>query len=357
MERILKRYLWITGTGALIVLVAPWLVVIGMLFLIVPGLVLMLLPTAFLWGATFAFLWRQLKDRFDRRTAAAGALIASSFLFLILPIPAQVTARSSISHHDQPDVIPATPVTLSGDVRLDLNRPAWDQAKSARFGRNLRPHACDALCVALLMEAHVTSVTVNRSEAPKARRKTTNAHGLTIFARTYRLYPVSQCGGKIPVQPVLTFGGKLWGARREERERLKVRWQQKLETEFCIASAPPLTAYDFVVREDTAYFPPRTRLGNWSLRPAPTKMRYVEIRKGGRKTIARIQRVSAKVPSLPLMAWINGNMMSSPRFGWARTTIDDGKGAPPTLAVIDAVRLYTTLPQSLSTATNQSHDN
>ncbi len=305
----------------------------------------MLLPTAFMWGATFAILRKILMKRFDKRKTAIFASGTAALLLVSVPIPARMLAASNVAQHTIEDILPSAPITPFGTVRLDLIRPDWDQNKSARLERNLRPYACDSLCVSFLFAPNVTSVTVNKSRDAKEDPRKVNAMGLTSSARTYQLLPRSQCANHMTVEPRLMFGEKLWGTRRVDWENIEATWRKKLASEFCILSEPPIPQYDLLLREAKEQDPANAKPRTWSLGPSPTHIRDLAIRDGNGEFLLHLHQVSAQAPAIPLVASINGPIQSG--FDWNKSTFDDGKAAPPTLEIVEAVRIFTTIPQSL----------
>lgn len=346
MERLLNRYLWITGIGGTIVLIIPQLVLLGAIFFVLPGIILALMPTAFFWGATFALLWRVFSKWFGRDLSAFLALAAAALLMVVIPMVSQHFAIQQVATHSGADIIPSTPIALSGNVRIDLDRPRWDQNKSARIERNLRPYACDTLCVALLFSPNIDSVTINKSADTVKFLKSADARGLTRSARTYRVVPKAQCAGQVVVEPAFVYGTEVLNGTNENQKQILAVWQSKMESEACIVASTPPPTHDFLLREDTITKPADAKIGEWWLVPSPANIKYVEIRRGNGDHLLLLQRVSIKAPSYPLMAAINGDLTTD-TFGWARTTIDDGKDKSLPLEVIDAMRRYTTLPFSL----------
>ncbi|WP_028969393.1 hypothetical protein [Sphingomonas sp. URHD0057] len=149
-----KTALIVSGVLALIALAAPGLVILGFFLLIIPGLILSLAPTVFVYLLLIAII---------RAVApvppgaigwiASVALAAGIGWAATLPLREAQTLRWRAQL--KPEVIPAAPLQLAGDISLDLPPP---------FRRKRDGSGCDYLCAALLDTAGVTSVTVSDGE-------------------------------------------------------------------------------------------------------------------------------------------------------------------------------------------------
>ena len=78
MARIVNLYLIVTGITTALVLMMPWLVVLGFFALILPGLILGWTPTAFLWGLGFALPWYLLRPILGDYLAIVPAMLVAA---------------------------------------------------------------------------------------------------------------------------------------------------------------------------------------------------------------------------------------------------------------------------------------
>jgi|GEM_PF-2426382 hypothetical protein len=149
----LKLWLIVWGVAAFIALAAPGIVAVAM-FLIVPGLILIAAPTIFLYSAMFAVFRRLLVMSSGlKRDVIAG--LCSLLLGWTLALPGAVVGRTAFARANLPEVKPASPVKLAGNVRVEL--PKFSSIKHDFT------ESCSALCAALLDTPDVQSVTVAES--------------------------------------------------------------------------------------------------------------------------------------------------------------------------------------------------
>ncbi|QQV77577.1 hypothetical protein H5J25_01865 [Sphingomonas aliaeris] len=314
MPRWLKLYLSVTGPLALVALAMPGLVVFGLFLLIIPGLILGFAPTAFLWGCIFAALrWlgaRWLAERW--RTPAA--LVATIALLIAFPTISILEARERAALYDLPDRIPAAPIRPTGDIRLESRLPRWDNPNRNLLG--FRPYSCDNLCLALLFEPGVRSVTVNSSARLSHGEITDGIGRLDGYSRTYRLLPKGQCA--MPLDPDLVGRDGLYGTTPEENRAIAAYWALRLGNDVCLAGETARTGWDVLIRSGEwtsgAPFP-----NPWSLSPQPAVARYFEVR-DRRGPLARRFEVSVRALSLPFVIASMGGLENF-RFGWGFGTI------------------------------------
>jgi hypothetical protein len=225
------RIAWVMiGIAALLVLAVPHLVVLGFFFLILPGIILVLLPTVFIY-LTGTLAVRLLLPI----GSAALANLAAFGIVLLLGWGAMQPFRASeVARYESaalPDISPAEPLLLQGNVRLEV-------AESS--GRQKVEPACDHLCIALLDLAGVTSVT------------------LVIGDRgaTYQLVAAtaSPAAGLFPEDPGRILN-KLPGAgnfkqRDAAGKALEAHWALRLATNERLVTRPalPPTDADWVLR-------------------------------------------------------------------------------------------------------------
>src|SRR4051794_16213370 len=144
----LKLWLIVWGVLAFVALAAPGVLTVSM-FLIIPGLFLIAAPTIFLYSAMFAVFRRLLVMSSGlKRDVIAG--LCSLLLGWTLALPGAVVGRSAFARASLPEVQPASPVKLSGNVRVEV--PKFGSGK-LDFSES-----CNALCAALLDTPDVQSV-------------------------------------------------------------------------------------------------------------------------------------------------------------------------------------------------------
>lgn len=145
----LKWWLIVWGLLGFAALSAPGLVAVG-IFFIVPGLVLLAAPTVFGYSLVFAVVrqYLQLRGSAVKEATAVGIAL---MLGWAAAQPWRLPELQEFQRANLPDVQPASPVQLAGDVRLDL---PW------RNYPKIDPDKCDALCAAVLDTPGVRSVTV-----------------------------------------------------------------------------------------------------------------------------------------------------------------------------------------------------
>lgn len=152
----LRGLVILTGIISAIVWSAPSIVTIGFFLLIIPGLVLASMPTLFVYLLAALMIRSVLPLQGWPATATAlGIAVALGF---ILPQPLRLIHKAHYDSAMQPEVVPAQPVRLAGEVLLINQQPS-------HYGRG--DPVCDALCAALLATPGVTGVTI-RNEAADA---------------------------------------------------------------------------------------------------------------------------------------------------------------------------------------------
>jgi hypothetical protein len=153
-----KTALIVSGVLALIALASPSLVILGFFLLIIPGLILSLAPTVFIYLLLIAII----RAILPLPSGVAGWVIPVLLAAIVgwaatLPMREFETLRWRAQL--KPEVVPAQPVKLGGDIRLTLPPP---------FRRKTDAATCGDLCAALLDTPGITSVTV--SDGGAARR-------------------------------------------------------------------------------------------------------------------------------------------------------------------------------------------
>jgi len=153
--------LWLIGWGVLafIALKAPAVVAAG-LFLIVPGLILLAAPTIFLYSAMFALLRYLLPARPGLPGLMLNAIAALLSLMFgwVIAQPVAIVERRAFARANLPEILPASPVKLAGNIRLELPKNSFSVKDT--------PENCRALCAALLDTPGVESVTLAETGRP-----------------------------------------------------------------------------------------------------------------------------------------------------------------------------------------------
>jgi len=330
MTRIVNLYLLVTGGLAALVLMMPWLVILGAFLLILPGLILGLAPTAFMWGLGFAIPWYALRIALgDYLAIVPAAAIAAAFFWLV-PQSSIVTSKARLAQSVKPELIPSQPIGLSGNILLsDFSMTLAKQQPNTKFDREelaQRPYICNALCAALLATPGVTSVTVNSNN--RAEEGNTP---LTPHARTFRVVPKSQCP-RPSVRPTTPDElGLVRGGSSRERIRqavarpLQAEWDVRLSTTDCIVAEPPRTEYDFIIRKHSYHAFEKESPGrpHWSLRPLAVWVDRLDVTDGAGRML--LSKTSAWTRSLvaPLLIAPEGGLENF-AFQWGRKRLSNG---------------------------------
>jgi hypothetical protein len=325
-NKLLALYLLLTGAISAVVLLAPSLVVLGFYLFILPGLILSLMPTAFLWGCVFAAAWYATKSFLgDTALAALLAAALSALTLFAVTQPFRAAGQALYAETLLPDVTPPFRIPMSGDVRIELPAPRWDNL-NPRGPNKLRGFACDNLCVALLFTPGVDSVTINRTTPllPGQRRK--GAPAFDREAQTYRLVPPSACpqGG---LRPDLQGRNGLFPAPGEEGRALLAEWQARLALQHCLQRSAPLEQQDILIRHRREFAPSRFAK-YWGLPPQISAMESVELQNATGEVLLRRLEVSVAMPS----PWLTISFTGGPgsmRAGWGRTVLTNKSAASP----------------------------
>lgn len=294
----LMTYLLITGIGAVIALVFPSLVAIGML-LIVPGLILALMPSAFLYGLVFAGFRLLLGGMLDGVPLDIAAALATAALMWVIPQPTMRLATARLAKLRQGDIIPPAPIALSGHVFI---RQPWGKG-------------CDALCAALLKTPGVLSVTRApvRGKSMTYRLVSTDTPGESITPAGFGFTPPSK---------------RLADPRLADRYDMEAEWNLMLSSlglkligrEENITPDFTLVMADGPVG-DTGLVSRRSI--NWSLRASEVHRTAFEILDREGTLLLRQAILSSTMPSAPLFIGTIGGLENF-RFQFARKRIGDG---------------------------------
>lgn len=152
-----RTALIVSGVLAFIALAAPGLVVLGFFLLIIPGLILSLAPTVFVYLLLIAIIrWILPIPPGIGGWIASIALAAAIGWLATMPMRQLETLRWRA--HITPEVTPAAPIALSGDVLLETPPP---------FRRKRDGSGCDYLCAALLDTPGIASVIVRDEQGSR----------------------------------------------------------------------------------------------------------------------------------------------------------------------------------------------
>lgn len=209
---------------------------------------LLLAPTAFLylagvWGVSALLPIRQV---WLARGAALVIVVGAASL-AVLPLRLAAIADFEAQAQQQ-DIIPDTPLVLTGDVRIETE---WDYSD--------RPRPCDDLCLALLDLDGITSVTLAEP-----------SHTIT-----YRLVPSDAADPAAVVKPSNPGGFSAWGGSGRESVVMEAYWQERLAGPDRLVRGPPPARADYTIE----LYAPSIRQGD--------------------KIIARWVNVTKRVPIIP----------------------------------------------------------
>ena len=319
MMKFLTLYLGVTGVAAFIALAAPGLVVLGFFLFVIPGLLLSLAPTAFLWGCLFTACWIGLRTILPEMliTAILAAVLTGAALVAVTQ-PNRTAGAMIYRSSLLPDVTPAEPIKMRGDIRIDVPLPRWDNVNS-RGKAGLRGYSCDNLCLALLFTPGVTGVTINKSTGFSRDDHRNGTGGYDAEARTYRLVPKAQCGDG-GLLPDLVGRNGLFAGSMEANTALSAEWNLKLASEVCLVQTATPARHDLNIREGS--YGGAARRSSWSLLPSPARIEYLEIRDGGGPVLLRRFKSTVQILSRVLHVWGDGGIDNF-TFGWGRTPLSN----------------------------------
>lgn len=209
---------------------------------------LLLAPSAFLylgtiWGVSAVLPIRQV---WLARGAALVIVVGAASLAVL---PLRLAAIADFEKQAKvKDIIPAAPIVLSGDVRIETD---WDDPDG--------PRPCDDLCLALLDLDGVTSVTM---AGPSQ-------------ATAYRLVPAEAADPAAVVTPSYPGGFIEWGGSGGDSGKVDAYWEARLAGPERLVRSPPPDRADY------------------TLDPGTPKILH------GNKVIARWVNVYRRVPIIP----------------------------------------------------------
>lgn len=318
MSKIITVYLIVTGIGAFIALAMPTLVILGFYLLILPGLILSLMPTAFLYGVIFAAGWVVARMVFgDGIIPVVAGLGTLALVVTTVPMPTRAADLAAYKASNLPDVAPAKPIELQGDLRFNFDNPKTNKS-SGPYVKGQAGYACDSYCMAALFTPGVTSVTVDKVSL--------DDHGKpSADARTYRLARRPECSSNIEID-FNSIHAPLQGEpgsgmdNHEDGKVLVSQWALKLASEFCLVMEPPLQTHDLTITERLIG---STSRSGWGFEQAVPSSQTIEVHRGN-SLIYRDHQSSITTLTKPLLIAFSGSGNSS--FGWARTTTNSKRG-------------------------------
>ncbi|MBV2149615.1 hypothetical protein KRZ98_15185 [Sphingobium sp. AS12] len=301
----LKRYLIFTGTLSAILLIAPGLLIFGLMLMVLPGVFLAVMPTAFLWGAMFAAFYWAGGFLLSPLRAAMLAIAVTAGLVWAIPQPSISAGRRLAANHQLTNVKPVGPIKPFGDIRMESSIPD--------YGRD--PFSCDSRCVALLFEDSVHSVTVNSSRGLSFDNIQRGAAPLSHLAQTYRLKPLSEC----PASPTVDRNLKSpFGETEQDRWKLGRLHEEYLANDVCLIAEPPLTDYDLLLREGLWGRGWGAGKHSWLLSRNRIILAYVEIRDRSHRPLFRAADTAVEMPIPVLTILPNMEHVFDYQWEWGR---------------------------------------
>lgn len=308
----LKTLVLISGAISALVWLAPSLVTIGFFMLIIPGMILAIMPTVFVYLLA-ALLIRMILP-FSGPPATLAALAIAVAIGFILPEPWRLMQTAQYRSAMKPDVLPAEPIRLAGEVLVVRQRDARSSVADVR---------CEALCAALLATPGVTGVTWRETWLGRD----------DIRQRHFRLDPAAagKADGKGPLRPediVMHLPeinaphqkGEKLTARSERRQEIeqavKSDWTIRLATQAAIVEAPegPAPAWTISIIDDVG--------GGWKPRTS-----RVELAAGQGDPVLRSSLVSQKLLARPFHFGFEGGIDNA-RFVVAHTRLANAPAYP-----------------------------
>ena len=334
MQKYIALYLKVTVVPAVVALLFPSLVIWGTYLLVVPGLILAIAPTAFLWGCVFAAFWVAVKTPLgDTVVAALAAGLLTGALLYAVTQPFRIAGNALYREALLPDVNPPSRIAMTGDVRIDVPLPRWDNVNKRGKGQQ-RGFACDNLCLALLFTPGVKSVTINRSRGASHADPGAGEQEFDPEARSYWLTPRAECaeGG---LRPDLEGRVGLFPGSLEEGKALAARWELRLANEVCLQRSAAIGRHDILIRHRRD---PATVRGRqlWSLAPHVTAREDIEAQDASGKVLLRRLHISVCMPSRLLAIGFDGGPGPySARPGWSGETLTNGANLEGMLALVE----------------------
>lgn len=323
MARFLTWYLIVTGVGAFLALSMPALVLVGM-FLILPGLFLWFAPTGFMWGVVFAAIWFGTRVLIGDWPARALALLGTTAAMWLIPQPSIALSRARLAQATLPDVTPAAPLAIAGDVRIDLPMPT-QEPYDPEHPNAPRQIGCNGMCAAALFTEGVKSVTIGKS--PYVTDAEAGAgQAPSRESRTFVRRPRAAC--ETSLRPT---DAQEIGLKPAEITAKLAEWNLRLSTSDCIDSAPTPDRFDlYIVRSAGSLYGRRWDRPGWSTQPGAVDFERLEMRGRDGALLMRRSIVRTEAMALPLSISFGSNFNNFGP-GWSRAPISNA----PRYAMLD----------------------
>lgn len=277
----------VSGLATLTILLMPSIVLMGYIFFIVPGLILEVMPVCFAcctayWFArngfvlTIALMNRECSDRVAKYAAIFIVVIAA----ILIPSFFRVEANARLAQSMLPEILPNTPVAVSGDIRIEGSN--WDETH-ARAGE-------------LLQIEGVKSVTVARSPDQGFQDLEALTQGMpspSSSGKTFRLNPSSNC-------------------------RRFTNGMTDSDEKVCLVEIAPITRYDFLLREGS-WREANKQMEDWTIR-WPVEIDYAEVR-SNKAVLARKWMANVATLKIPILAFVSCGAVYNQKLCWQRTTL------------------------------------
>lgn len=277
----------VSGLATLAILQMPSIVLMGFIFLVIPGLILSVMPVCFAcctayWFARYGFVFflvsinRECSDRLAKYAAICIVVIAA----ILIPSFFRLEANARLTRSTLPEILPSTPVVLSGDVRIEGSN--FDEAH--------------ARARVLLQIEGVKSVTVGRSPNEDFQDFEALTQGMpspSSSGRTYRLNELDNCR---------RFADGMTDA----------------DAKICLVEEAPITRYDFLLR-DGGWMEAKKRMDDWTIR-WPVRIDYAEVR-SNKAVLARKWMAYVSTLQIPISAFPTCGGVYETKLCWQRTII------------------------------------
>jgi hypothetical protein len=306
--------IWLIGSGILsaIAILMPWTVVVGM-FLIVPGLILIAAPTVFIYLSVFALLrlWLPLPPGLGLNVAAAAITLALGWAVVQ---PSAWRGKLAFDRLNLPELIPESPIKLSGHVRVVMDRVNLNRDKPPAL-------TCNALCAALLATPGVTAVTLEKAPSdrpvePATFRLVARGDGNAPSLLPDRPEAILDHLPKEPRAP----GNRNFEAEQVETTRLRqaaaADWAVRLASRERLIAEPAREKPDMTILIDTE-----------KVDGAKGTLHRLEIRNAAGEAVVRRSILSVTTLAAPLHVSTDGGLQNF-RLVWGKSVIRTGPTYP-----------------------------
>lgn len=233
----MKLALLVSGALSVLVVIFPGLVIAGYVLLLVPGLVLQWMPTVFLYLLATLLIGKLLP--MEKPLLAHAVAFAIAVMVASLAVqPLKWNAERAFTAARAQAIVPERKLSPGGDILFE---------RIDTLGATFTP-ACDALCLALLDQPAVRSVTIA-------------ANGQRITYRLIDVDPGDAAASAQPYDPGMIASLLDLENAASTRERIASAWRERLSsTERLVKTATPdrfdwrLTSRTQTPRADPAIF-------------------------------------------------------------------------------------------------------